>query len=311
MNPITTSSLFHFTKKIETLKLILKNGLRYTYSAEKYPIEIVKNLLMVKDKNISKRVYPYIAFPLISFCDTPLTRVSAHAKIYGKYFIGIDKEFINVINSSYLNPLLYANADAIINTISDLSRLPFFISEQQNAYIHNNFDKFFEFIEGKKDLLSEDNLLSLVPIDYQNLLSYKMMLDKRILQLLALYKPIKGSFRRKTDYYFIDEREWRAFLPNDCAEWKYGVSQQECERNREKWTENLIDNKHRFFQIRPQFYSFISHIAVSREDERLEIIQYILDSDELFGYLNKTDKNISKNILISKITSFERIENDY
>ena len=45
MNNINASSLFHFTKKFDTLKLIIKNGLRYSYAYEKYPKEIISAYL--------------------------------------------------------------------------------------------------------------------------------------------------------------------------------------------------------------------------------------------------------------------------
>ena len=36
-NNINASSLFHYTKELSTLKLILQNGVRYSYAFEKYP----------------------------------------------------------------------------------------------------------------------------------------------------------------------------------------------------------------------------------------------------------------------------------
>lgn len=43
MNNINSSSLFHFTKELDTLKKILVNGLRYSFAYEQYSKEIVNS----------------------------------------------------------------------------------------------------------------------------------------------------------------------------------------------------------------------------------------------------------------------------
>ena len=43
MNRVNSSSLFHFTQKLDTLKKIIKNGLRYSFAYEQYPSSIVQS----------------------------------------------------------------------------------------------------------------------------------------------------------------------------------------------------------------------------------------------------------------------------
>lgn len=52
-----TSTLFHYTKSVTTLLTILKEGLRFTYCLEKYPLVPVRE----------------IGIPIISFCDIPIS----------------------------------------------------------------------------------------------------------------------------------------------------------------------------------------------------------------------------------------------
>lgn len=313
MNPISTSSLFHFTKKYDVLKLILKNGLRYTYSCETFPIEIIKNHFAETSSSVPKKIYPNIAIPLISFCDTPLTRVAQHSNIYGKYFIGIEKDFINAIGSAYLNPLLYANADYLKNAVSELSALPCHLTRLLNSYVQKNHKEFEQFVAENTKNPGSECLLDLLPNDYRDLLRCKFVFMKRMNQILALYKPITGTFRGIKNYFFIDEREWRSFIPENDAEWKWGISKAEYFRNYLKWTNELIEDKKRYYTIIPQFLYCISHIAVDKEVERQNIIQYIRETPQLFGWdiYNQKECSLFKDILISKVTTFERIEADY
>ena len=70
-----TGTLFHFTKDLNTLKKILKEGFRVTYCKEYFGDS-------------------FMGIPMVSFCDIPLSRTDQHTKDYGKYVIGLDKEML-------------------------------------------------------------------------------------------------------------------------------------------------------------------------------------------------------------------------
>ncbi|MCF2594087.1 hypothetical protein I6E11_09890, partial [Bacteroides caecigallinarum] len=58
------------------------------------------------------------------------------------------------------------------------------------------------------------------------------------------------------------------------------------------------------------FCKFITHIVVGNDDEISQLIDFILDKEiQLFGNNKLSDK--ARKILVSKITSFERIEKDF
>ena len=90
MNP-KSHTLFHFTKSNEVLKLIIKNGFWPRYCLED-----------VGWLGYSK--FDFIAYPMVCFCDIPLSRVDEHVKFYGEFGIGLTKEWAK---SNKLTPILY------------------------------------------------------------------------------------------------------------------------------------------------------------------------------------------------------------
>lgn len=102
MSYSNSSSLFHFTRNLKTLKSIIKNGLRFSYAIEKIPSGSFDDYPTNGDK--PEFIYNEVAIPMVSFCDIPLMRTSQHSKKYGKYVIGLDKSFITYIYSKIITP---------------------------------------------------------------------------------------------------------------------------------------------------------------------------------------------------------------
>ncbi|OEE77347.1 hypothetical protein A1OQ_22070 [Enterovibrio norvegicus FF-162] len=85
-------TLFHFTKNIEFLKDILVSGFWPRYCLED------SSWYGGKDFNT--------AYPMVCFCDIPLSRVGEHVEFYGNFGIGVTREWAN---SNGLSPVLYLN----------------------------------------------------------------------------------------------------------------------------------------------------------------------------------------------------------
>ena len=83
-------TLFHFTKSIDALKSILKNGFWPRYSLE--------------DFNWYNSEMGFIGYPMVCFCDIPLTRIGEHVGFYGEYGLGLTKQW-GMPNG--LSPLIY------------------------------------------------------------------------------------------------------------------------------------------------------------------------------------------------------------
>ncbi len=109
--PISTSSLFHFTKKKTTLESILRETFRIFYSLE---------TIRIGDKIHSA------AYPMVSFCDIPLSAIKNHLDSYGYYGIGLRKEWGI---DKQLNPVLYLEEKSLLagnffNSYNHLMNLP-------------------------------------------------------------------------------------------------------------------------------------------------------------------------------------------
>lgn len=83
-------TLFHFTKNLDLVKNILTEGFW-----PKYCLEDLSWYVLETD---------YVAFPIVCFCDIPLSRINEHVNFYGEYGIGLTKEWALKNN---LNPVSY------------------------------------------------------------------------------------------------------------------------------------------------------------------------------------------------------------
>ena len=86
-----SSTLFHFTKNSNTLELIMKNGFWPRYS-----LEDISWLGYTKND--------YVAYPMVCFCDIPISRISEHVEFYGNYGLGMSKDWAQ---KNGLNPVNY------------------------------------------------------------------------------------------------------------------------------------------------------------------------------------------------------------
>jgi hypothetical protein len=101
-----SQTLFHFTKNLDILKEILIHGFWPQYCLED------QGWLMEKDEEL------YYGFPIVCFCDIPLTRINEHIEYYGKFGIGLSKKWVL---SNGLNPVSYfANSSDFAKAIKTL-----------------------------------------------------------------------------------------------------------------------------------------------------------------------------------------------
>lgn len=87
---ISSTTLFHFTKDLDTIKYILSDG----YFWPIYSIEYDKG----PDANGA-----YDALPMVCFCDIPLSQISEHIKDSGSFGIGISKQW----GKEKISPVVY------------------------------------------------------------------------------------------------------------------------------------------------------------------------------------------------------------
>jgi hypothetical protein len=108
---ISSNVLFHFTKSMEDLKSILKNGF--------FPHYCLEYSLRPEDKEAASSERPPMrAAPMVCFCDLPLSLIRKHLKEYGNFGIGVDKKW-GIRNG--VAPVIYTHSKAM--TRSPVSRL--------------------------------------------------------------------------------------------------------------------------------------------------------------------------------------------
>ncbi len=103
MNP-KSHTLFHFTKSSETLHKILLGGFW-----PRYCLEDVRWL--------EYEEFDFVAYPMVCFCDIPLSRIDEHVEFYGEYGIGVTKEWAESIKAT---PIQYVSKDNHLK-ISDVN----------------------------------------------------------------------------------------------------------------------------------------------------------------------------------------------
>lgn len=314
MNP-HSSSLFHFTRKKNVFKSILKNGLRYSFAFEAFPDSIINNTLchgLFPTLNETDSAEKGFAIPMISFCDIPLTRIHTHCKRYGRFAIGINKDYLCHTYEEFINPVLYIESNSVMDAIKYISRAQGFSMKYLCSLIQADktfdFDKLLECLENH----TLDEAFADFSKEICELCEYVIECHIAIAKILALTKPTFGVNVDGKKQSFYDEHEWRAIFPNlydTPFEWQVGYSRSEFRTNRETLNDELNRDEDAFITISGDWFNQISHIIVPKEIDIPSISNFILHSDSLFGYTEIEE--YQRIHLMSRITSFERIENDY
>lgn len=294
LNNINASSLFHFTRKISVLQSIVKNGLRYSYAYEKYSPEVMSTIGQNPALKGLKGNDNGVAIPMISFCDIPITRASVHMDKYGEYAIGFDKKIMIEVYDLIMNPVLYVSSDKLRKAMDDFSGL---YTESEMGVLKSMVDL------AKKGKSSKS-------YEVNNLVSSFVERKYNMGFVVGLVKPI---YDLSTNYCYYDEREWRVFWPNINSKnkgWKWGVSQEEYNKNKNEWNEQLAHEKNNYITFcEGLLASAITHIVVKKEVQIPKMIETLLQSKTILG--NRDISEEERLILISKLTSIERIGLDY
>lgn len=165
------TTLFHFTKSADHLYGILRHCF--------YPRTCLEDLTWLGDDLSAKS----FGFPMVSFCDIPLSRIDEHVSYYGGFGIGLTREW--AIKSG-LNPIFYISRSSPIGAAM-LSTL--------RVITDTNVKEKKQAASDKKEHDSEN--------------------FHRAIHLLAHMKPLSGSVvvsGTPTEKDFYLENEWR-FVP--------------------------------------------------------------------------------------------------
>lgn len=294
-------SLFHYTKRDNAFCSILKNGFRFSYNFEEHNETIAKCLDKTSVKYAHMIGAPKIqygmAVPMICFCDIPIARASNHRQTYGSYCIGIDKEKCRKVLPA-LNPILYTSSSWIES-----------VFERLVDFLPTKEEDFFREAQIKRITVGADNPIQgaglIKKAEEDGTLSDNIKYDSRfksaIIELLSILKP----YEHNGNCYY-NEHEWRIyFTPAGFA--KGGLTKEEFEKEKDNWNNELWDNKEYGYITFDNPQDIITHLIVPDDKDIHPLVVTIRESESIFG---RSLLDEQKSLLISKITSFERIACD-
>lgn len=214
--------------------------------------------------------------PMICFCDIPISRTLVHRRTYGNFSIGFNKEFLRAKLLNIINPVNYVSSPDLASKFAILGKRLDSLIHRDGPIFHSNID-----------------------------------IDTILEQELELVYSFYGYFK---PYEYYDEREWRAVLPRS-KNWVTKIIS--CNAKKDITSEHIKSIKQ--IAKRTNIYlSFsseelvnaISHIIVPKESDINNFVKYILaETNPILGCNDVPKKE--RIMLVSKITSFERIEKDY
>lgn len=94
---VSANTLFHFTNKGNLIEILKSNFVPH-YSLENF------------NMGGGELLDGYLAIPMVSFCDIPLSHIRDHVRKYGSYALGLTKEWAK---SNGISPVIYAYPGAL------------------------------------------------------------------------------------------------------------------------------------------------------------------------------------------------------
>ncbi|OOG76462.1 abortive infection system antitoxin AbiGi family protein [Algoriphagus sp. A40] len=204
---LSSNTLFHFTPKLEYLQSILLNNFQPRYSLESS--SFLNNKLLNMD----------LAYPMVCFCDIPLSKLKRHIGTYGNYGLGLKKEWGS---RNHLSPVFYTRKGS--NTTNSFEQLMYW------------------FISIKAKLNYEE----------------QKIYSQRFSEILMHTKPYYGKMYRNgkaVNKRFYDEREWRWIPKLDHKKFRSHLSKDELEIDSIKF--NQIVSEHRRLKFTPSDIEYI------------------------------------------------------
>ncbi|VEA74309.1 Protein of uncharacterised function (DUF2743) [Salmonella enterica subsp. arizonae] len=113
-----SETLFHFTKSSDVLEVILEDGFW-----PRFCLEDVSWLGFTE--------YDYVSYPMVCFCDIPLSRISEHVDFYGSFGLGMSKDWAE---KNGLNPVFYVSrSSATSKTLRKLNNPIIKLSDEDDV----------------------------------------------------------------------------------------------------------------------------------------------------------------------------------
>lgn len=284
-----TTALFHYTKNQTALLSILRNGLKLSFCKEKF----TDNL--------------FAGIPMISFCDIPIGNSVEHASKYGRYAIGLSKDFMIKEYSYYLGPVNYFISDNSIRAAFKLKEeAQIMRQELDDLSKHSTGSPITLKLKGKtlfqgKTLNQKDTFKALKLFtqshDYYRSATFAIGLMKRYAS--------KHNGKLQINY---DECEWRMVMPENTKPQngeicKWFWNEQEYDAWRQSTNDKFVPNWNLQFSV-----DDIMYIIVPTRKCIQNFVKQLTKLDTIGGTALSTNDIYS---LTSKVISLEQIREDF
>lgn len=286
-NNSNTSSLFHYTKKVGDLKLILENGLKPNYCKEDF------------SKIIDMQV---IGIPMICFCDIPISRASTFRQGkddtgYGNYALGLTKEW-GIMNN--INPILYVSNGSVFNALQNYSAILAkmkYDAEKDALETVKKHPNFVQNENGKRTYTASSKIPNSEKTLCEIMINHYLQADKHI--LYGLIKPYKN--KDKNDYINYNENEWRYVV---CNDWLWDKDKYDKWRGKSK-----LKPPSKFEPLKFNIAD-VNFIILENKSDVSDFVTYIREL-KVFGGNKKPITDEDKNILLTKIITIDDIESNF
>lgn len=275
----SANALFHYTRSVNNLTGIIKNGFEH---------RLVKEDLSIRGFRNSPFSFPGLiryefSWYMVCFCDIPLNSVHDHIKQYGSYGIGLNKEWGM---SQGITPVRYIHYytpdihdDIFMSSLITIKYLPEY-HNKVTFIIADQLKKVKEI-----DSFDVEDIESL-PVKVQKIIdgldSELKCVFKHIYHSGGFLKSYKGDWKdpitsKTTERVFYNEREWRSL--------KTGMDKGNIKFN----------------------LSDIKFIFVITQQERELVVRTIMDNSEKLKVSNENEVR-HKILLIDEILDIVYIE---
>lgn len=277
MGQFRTSSLFHYTTSIDVLYSILAQGLIPNYCYE--------------DLSYTQNPNRGIGVPMVSFCDIPLSKTRLFVERYGKYAVGLTKEWAE---GKRINPILYAKDENILISLNFQKAIEKRFADELKEHGCDERHVSFDLTPGPKPQIAA--FLNCINAHSANQSIHGMI------------KKYYGEYDGNIQVNY-EENEWRYLVEDtESTPWfwnKIGYDEWRGDRNatpKPEPSEALIKHKLQFTT------KDVAFIIVSKEQEVSDMVNFLSRMD------NIADTKISEDdklILYTRIISLERIQKDF
>lgn len=208
-----TRPLYHFTRSIECLMSILKEGFNHRNPNESLPFRGA-NRGGLQDFMLHLGIIDTrMQVPIVCFCDMDLSETHEHSDQYGHYALGLTKEWAK---RNRVTPARYIHESS---------------PDVINATFYNASDMFQTIIATQKSpsiACAEDYGVDISKVDHAmrtvlgELDSIIIEFAKYIVENVALLRAYEGEWSdrstgTKTNRIFYDEREWRSVVGSESS----------------------------------------------------------------------------------------------